>query len=106
MDTSASIGEDNLNLAKDFAKALSRRFTISKHNTRVTIVAYSQYINILSRFNDDEDEVTLENILSNISYEGSSTGTAKTMTVVNFELFSTKSGSRIGRSGKQCSLIF
>ena len=103
MDASASIGEGNLNLAKDFAKALSRRFTISKHNVRVTVVAYSQYINFLSRFNDEQDGIQLENILSNVVNEASSTGTGKTIEAVNFEAFSAESGSRIGRPGKPCT---
>lgn len=106
LDASASIGEDNFNLAKDFAKTLSRRFTVSLKNVRVALVVYSQYIKILSRFSDDHDEDKLENILSNDLYEGSSTGTGKTIKAVNFEVFSSKSGSRIGRPGKQCVFCF
>ena len=102
LDASASIGEDNFNLAKDFANALSRRFTKSPQNVRLSLVAYSQYIKVLSRFSDDQDERKLENILSNAFYEASSTGTGKTMEAVNFGVFSAKSGSRIEKTGKQC----
>jgi len=101
LDASASIGEDTFNLSKDLAKALLRRFTISTDNARVSIVAYSQHINIQSRFSDDQDEGKLEEILGNTLYEGSTTGTGKTMQAINFEVFSAKSGSRIGHSGKQ-----
>ena len=101
LDASASIDEDNFNLAKDLAKTLLRRFTISPDNSRVSIVAYSQKINIQSRFSDDQDEGKLEEILSNSVHEASTTGTGKTMQAVNFEVFSTKSGSRIGIPGKQ-----
>ena len=101
LDASASIGEDTFNLSKDFAKTLLRRFTISPDNARVSIVAYSQHINIQSRFSDDQDEGKLEEILGNTFYEGSSTGTGKTMQAVNFEVFLPKSASRIGNPGKQ-----
>ena len=101
LDASASIGEDTFNLSKDFTKALLRRFTISTDNARVSIVAYSQHINIQSRFSDDQDEGKLEEILGNTLYEGSTTGTGKTMQAINFEVFSAKSGSRIGNPGKQ-----
>ena len=101
LDASASIDENTFNLAKDFTKTLLRRFTISPDNSRVSIVSYSQYINVQSRFSDDQDEKKLDEILSNTFYEASSTGTGKTMQAVNFEVFSTESGSRIGNPGKQ-----
>ena len=100
LDASASIGEDNYILAKGFAKRLLKRFTISPDNSRVSILSYSQRINIQSRFSDDQDERKLEDILSNTLYEGSSTSTGKAIKFVNFEVFSTKSGSRIGNPGK------
>ena len=101
LDASASIDEDNFNLAKGFAKRLLKRFTISPDNSRVSILSYSQRVNIQSRFSDDQDERKLEDILRNTFYEGSSTSTGKTIKFVNFEVFSTKSGSRIGNPGKQ-----
>ena len=101
LDASASIDEDTFNLAKDFAKKLLRRFTISPDNSRVSIVSYSQNIIVHSRFSDDQDQRKLNEILSNIFYEESSTATGKTMRLVNFEVFSTKSGSRIGNPGKE-----
>ena len=101
LDASASIDEDNFNLAKGFAKRLLKRFTISPDNSRVSILSYSQRINIQSRFSDDQDESKLEDILRNIFYEGSSTSTGRAIKFVNFEVFSTKSGSRIGNPGKQ-----
>ena len=101
LDASASIDEDNFNLAKGFAKRLLKRFTISPDNSRVSILSYSQRINIQSRFSDDQDERKLEDILRNTFYEGSSTSTGRAIKFVNFEVFSTKSGSRIGNPGKQ-----
>ena len=101
LDASASIDEDNFILAKGFAKRLLKRFTISQDNSRVSILSYSQRINIQSRFSDDQDERKLEDILENTFYEGSSTSTGKAIKFVNFEVFSTKSGSRIGNPGKQ-----
>ena len=100
MDTSASIGDENFNLAKDFTKALTRRFTISNDDVRVSLVAYSQSIKIFSRFNDRQEGHALENMVDKIFYEASSTGTSKTIQAVNYELFVPKSGSRIGESGK------
>ena len=70
LDASASIDEDNFNLAKGFAKRLLKRFTISPDNSRVSILSYSQRINIQSRFSDDQDERKLEDILRNTFYEG------------------------------------
>ena len=63
-------------------------------------MAYSQRANIQSQFSDDQDERKLEDILSNTLYEGSSTSTGKAIQLVNFEVFSNKSGSRIGNPGK------
>ena len=101
LDASASIDEDNFNLAKGFAKRLLKRFTISRDNSRVSISSYSQRINIQSRFSDDQDERKLEDILGETFYVGSSTSTGKAIKFVNFEVFSAKSGSRIGNPGKQ-----
>ena len=101
LDASASIDEDNFNLAKGFAKRLLKRFKISRDNSRVSISSYSQRINIQSRFSDDQDDRKLEDILRNTFYVGSSTSTGKAIKFVNFEVFSTKSGSRIGNPGKQ-----
>ena len=99
LDASASIDEDTFNLAKVFAKTLLRRFTISPDNSRVSIVSYSQKINVQSRFSDDQDERKLDEVLRNTSYEGLTTATGKTIQLVNFEVFSTKSGSRFGNPG-------
>ncbi|XP_073228190.1 cartilage matrix protein-like [Porites lutea] len=99
LDASASIGEENFKLGKDFAKRLIKRFTISKDKVQVSVIAYSQYINIASRFNDNNDEKSLDNTLDNIFYEASSSGTGKTLEAVNFEVFTEKSGARSGRPG-------
>lgn len=101
LDASASIDEDSFNLAKGFAKSLLKRFTISPDNSRVSIVSFSQSINIQSRFSDDQDEKKLEDILTNTFYEASYSSTGKTIKFVNFEVFSKKFGSRIGNPGKQ-----
>ena len=101
LDASAGIDEDGFILATGFAKRLLKSFTISPDNSRVSILSYSQRINIQSRFSDDQDERKLDDILRNTFYERSSTSTGKAIKVVNFEVFSTKSGSRIGNPGKQ-----
>ena len=101
LDASASIGEENFKLGKDFAKRLIKRFTISKDKVQVSVIAYSQYINIASRFNDNNDEKSLDNTLDNIVYEASSSGTGKTLEAVNFEVFTEKSGARSARPGKK-----
>ena len=101
LDASASIGEENFKLGKDFAKRLIKRFTISKDKVHVSVIAYSQYINIASRFNDNNDEKSLDNTLDNIVYEASSSGTGKTLEAVNFEVFTEKSGARSARPGKK-----
>ena len=101
MDASASIGEENFNLAKDFAKTLSRRFSISRDKVRVSVVKYSQYINIMPKFSDDYDDKSIEHTLDKLFYEASSTGTGKTLEAVNFEVFSAKAGARTRRPGKE-----
>ena len=87
LDPSASIDEDNFNLAKGFANRLLESFTISRDNSRVTILSYSQGINIQLRFSDDQDERKLEGILRNTIYEGSSTSTGKAIKFVNLKCF-------------------
>ena len=101
LDASASIGEENFKRGKDFAKRLIKRFTISKDKVQVSVIAYSQYINIASRFNDNNDEKSLDNTLDNIVYEASSSGTGKTLEAVNFEVFTEKSGARSAWPGKK-----
>ena len=101
LDVSASMDEDGFILAKGFTKRLLKSLKISPDNSRVSILSYSQHINIQSRFSDDQDERKLDDILRNTFYEGSSTSTGKAIKVVNFEAFSTKSGSRIRNPGKQ-----
>ena len=99
LDASASIGEENFKMAKDFAKKLTKRFAISKDKVHVSVVAYSQYIKILTKFSDYNNEKSIENTLDSIFYEASSTGTGKTMEAVNFEVFSAKGGARSGIPG-------
>ena len=101
LDASGSVDEGTFNLAKDFAKTLLSRFTISPDNSRVSIVSYSRNIDVKSRFSDDQDERKLEDILNNTFYEALTSATGKTLQVVRFEVFSTESGSRIGNPGKQ-----
>ena len=101
LDVSASIGEENFHLAKDFAKELAKRFALSKNQVRMSVTTYSQYIKIMAKFSDYYDEKSIENTLDKSLYEASSTGTGKTLEAVNFEVFSVKTGARIGRPGKQ-----
>ena len=100
LDASASIGEDNFNLEKQFAKELLKRFSLNKDKTRVSLVTYSQYVNIKPRFKDFYDQKEIEETLDNTLYEGSATKTAKALTVLNFEVFAEKSGARLSRPGK------
>ena len=63
-------------------------------------MAYSQSVKVISRFNDDQEEEALKQKVNNVFFEASSTGTAKTLNVVNSQLFVPTSGSRIEESGK------
>ena len=101
LDASASIGEENFFLAKDFAKELAKRFALSKNQVRMSVIFYSQHIKIMAKFSDYYDKKSIENTVDKSLYEASSTGTGKTLEAVNFEVFSTKTGARIGRPGKQ-----
>ena len=101
MDASASIGGENFNMAKDFAKTLSRRFEISKDKVHLSAISYSQYINILPKFSDYYDRESIENSLNKHLFEGASTGTGKTLKAINVEVFSDNGGARIWKTGKQ-----
>ena len=105
MDVSGSIKEENLSLAKKFAKTLLRRFRISRDNVRVSIVAYSESVKIYSAFEDDQEEEGLERKVNNVFFEGSSTATSKCLTILNSRLFVQESGSRIKESGKSSKEI-
>ena len=100
LDASASIGEENFNMAKDFVKTLARRFEISKDKVHLSAISYSQYINILPKFSDYYDRESIENTLSKHLFEGSSTGTGKTLEAINVEVFSAKGGARNWEPGK------
>ena len=101
LDASASIGDENFKLAKDLVKNLARRFEVSRDKVRVCVISYSQHINIFPTFSDYQDEKSIENNLEKHFFEGSSTGTGKTLEAVNFEVFSEKAGARIKRPGEQ-----
>ena len=105
MDVSASIKEENLSLAKKFAKTLLRRFRISRDNVRVSLVAYSESVKIYSAFEDDQEEEGLERKVNNVFFEGSSTATSKCLTILNSRLFVQESGSRIKEPGKSSKEI-
>ena len=105
MDVSGSINDENLSLAKKFAKTLLRRFRISRDNVRVALVAYSESVKIYSTFEDDQEEEGLERKVNNVFFEGSSTATSKCLTILNSRLFVQESGSRIKESGKSSKEI-
>ena len=100
LDASASIGKENFNMAKDFAKTLARRFEISKDKVRLSAISFSQFINISPKFSDNYDRESIEDTLSKHLLEGSSTGTGKTLEAVNAEVFSANGGARIWKPGK------
>ena len=100
MDVSGSINDENISLAKKFAKTLLRRFRISRDNVRVSFVGYSESVKIYSTFEDDQEEEGLEQKVNNMFFEGSSTKTRKALSVLNNQLFVQKHGSRIEESGK------
>ncbi|XP_058955872.1 cartilage matrix protein-like [Pocillopora verrucosa] len=98
LDVSGSINDENISLAKKFAKTLLRRFRISRDNVRVSFVAYSESVKIYSTFEDDQEEEGLEQKVNNMFFEGSSTKTRKALSVLNNQLFVQKHGSRIEES--------
>lgn len=100
LDASACICEESFNISKDFPKALTSRIAISRNRVRVSLVAYSQSIKILSRFRDQRNYHALENIVNSIFYEEAATGTAKTLQAINTEVVVRKSGSRIEEPGE------
>ena len=93
-------------MAKDFAKKLCRRFAISKDKAHVSVISYSQHINLMPKFSDDYNESSIETILDRHFYEGSSTGTGRALKVLNLNVFNEmKGGARTKESGEQCFRI-
>ena len=106
LDSSASIGEENFNLSKEFTKKLCRRFSISEDKAHVSIVSYSQHVTILPRFTDNYDEKSIESDVDKHFFEASSTSTGRTLKMVAFDLFNKQKGGARGKEPVNESFIF
>ena len=100
LDASASIGEENFKLAKDLTRTLLRQFEISKDEVLISLVSYSQHIDVAPKFDDYYNETQLEKALDRHFYESSSTSTGRALKMVTNDLFRVKGGARIGHRGK------
>ena len=100
LDASASIGEENFKLANDLTRTLLRQFEISKDEVLISLVSYSQHIDVAPKFDDYYNETQLEKALDRYFYESSSTSTGRALKMVTNDLFGVKGGARIGHRGK------
>ena len=107
LDSSASLSDKDFEMAKLFAKNLTRRFVLGKDHVRLSVVAFSFYIKIPFKFEDFYPEEKVLKAIDNFNHEASVTSMTKMLEAVQHELFSAKYGSRPRRKGKKlfCDLF-
>ena len=73
---------------------------MSPDKTRVSVVAFSQYVNILMKFKDLYSEQKVMEAVDDLKFEGSVSRMVPTLEAVHYEVFSKKSGARPRTPGK------
>lgn len=101
MDSSASIGEENFHLSKEFAKKLCRRFAIAEDKVHVSITSYSMHVTTLPSFTDSYNEKSIESDVDKHVYEASSTATGRALRVVIGKFNEQRGGTRAKDPGKR-----
>ena len=91
--------------AKDFAKELTDRFSVSANKTRVSILTFSHYVKIAARFRDLYSRDLVRDAVDKLAFEGSVTGTAAALLVMKNKLFTPEAGARLVQPGEPTVIL-
>ena len=95
IDSSFSF-KDHFDLEKDFIKSIATRFNLGQYKTRTSLMAYSNYINMLSKFSDFNSVDDFKKAIDSATFMGSNSRIDKALAEANDNMFSVKNGGRAG----------
>ena len=95
IDSSASF-KDYYNVEKDFIKSIASRFDLDPYKTRTSVMSYSNYINMISKFSDFQGVPELKKAIDSAAFMGSNSRVDKALAEANDNMFSVKNGGRAG----------
>lgn len=81
---------------KTIIKETLKSYDVSLQATRVGIVLYGENAEVVSYLKDSKDSVSLLNALDSLEYPGDGSNVNKALITTNTDLFTTKSGARVG----------
>uniref|UniRef100_A0A0B7BC59 Uncharacterized protein n=1 Tax=Arion vulgaris TaxID=1028688 RepID=A0A0B7BC59_9EUPU len=94
IDSSGSVGFENLQQIKTFVHHVVDGFNIGPEATKVGVASFSQGSRAEIYLNSFEDKASLQNAVSSISYTYGNTNTASGITLVHSSLFAYERGNR------------
>ncbi|XP_078660839.1 uncharacterized protein LOC144905190 isoform X3 [Branchiostoma floridae x Branchiostoma belcheri] len=94
LDGSGSVGADNFNLVKQFAKRLVDNFDISQTDTKVGVVQYSSSSNVEFYLNAFSAKQPVLDAIDAITYQQGGTNTGAAITYTVQEIFTSANGAR------------
>ena len=90
------MGIDNYQKMKTFVKDLTSYFSISRDETRVSVMSFSNEAQIHISFSQYFDIVRLSLAIDDIDYSGGGTATAIALSKAYQDMFQEKNGARKG----------
>ncbi|CAH1241297.1 COL6A3 [Branchiostoma lanceolatum] len=94
LDGSGSVGADNFNLVKQFAKRLVDNFEISQTDNKVGVVQYSSSSNVEFYLNAFSTKQPVLDAIDGIVYQQGGTNTGAAITFTMQEIFASANGAR------------
>jgi hypothetical protein len=94
MDSSGSIGDRDYQKEREFVKSLASTFTLSRQNTQVGAIIYSDNAHVVSRFGQHPDIETFKRAVDTLPYLKKRTRIDKALRLASEELFTTHGGAR------------
>ncbi|XP_078580606.1 uncharacterized protein LOC144864418 isoform X3 [Branchiostoma floridae x Branchiostoma japonicum] len=94
LDGSGSVGADNFNLVKQFAKRLVDNFEISQTDTKVGVVQYSSSSNVEFYLNAFSTKQAVLDAIDAVTYQQGGTNTGAAITFTMQEIFASANGAR------------
>ncbi|EDO48164.1 predicted protein [Nematostella vectensis] len=95
LDASASVGERNYKLYKQFANKLISRFTLAPGKTRIAVSYFSAYYHQVTALNDVIPKAELRQKVLELPYEASFTKINLAIKTLAAEVFTTRNGARL-----------
>ena len=96
VDSSGSIGKENYGKQKEFVKAVTRTFRLSRKRARVGVIVYSDQAVITKRFNKYFSQESLSRIIDTLPYRKGTGRIDRALKLASEDLLSTRGGARSG----------